>query len=170
MNDRPLEGDLEIDQDLPFTHWEWTLQRVGWGVMGFLVMLALLGVFSSGPLSHTTAATADAGLSLHYDRFARYFAPTILRVHMQPAANHNQQARLWFERRYLEGLQIQYIIPQPQRVETAAERFTYLFDLVESEQPTTVTFHLQTNTMGSLSGRIGLDNGPTLSFSQFVYP
>jgi hypothetical protein len=170
MSDLSHESNFEIEQDLSFTRREWAVQRVGWGVMGLIVTLALLGVFSSGPLSHTTVTSADARVSLQHDQFVRYLAPTVLQVHLRPEVNRDRQTRLWLDRRYLQGVEVQQITPQPQRVEAAAERFTYVFNLTASEQPATVTFHVQANTMGSLSGRVGLGNGPPLSFSQFVYP
>jgi hypothetical protein len=170
MSDLRHVSNLEIEQDLSFTRLEWVIQRVGWGVMGLVVILALLGVFSSGPLSHTTVTSMDARVSLQYDQFVRFLAPTILQVHLDSEANRDQQTRLWLDRRYLQGVEVQQITPQPERVEAAAERFTYVFNLTADEQPTTVTFHVQLNTMGPLSGRIGLDNDPPLSFSQFVYP
>jgi hypothetical protein len=170
MSNLHHESTFEIDQDLSFTRQEWVAQRVGWGVMGFIVILALLGVFSSGPLSHTTVTSMDGHVSLQYARFVRYLAPTILQVHLHSAANRDQQTRLWLDRRYLQEVEVQQITPQPQRVEAAAERFSYIFNHAMSEQPIIVTFHVQPHTMGSLSGRIGLDNGPLLLFSQLVYP
>jgi hypothetical protein len=170
MSELRHESNFEIDQDLSFTRWEWIAQRVGWGVMGLVVISALLGVFSSGPLSRTTVTSMDARVSLQYDQFVRYLAPTVLQVRLQSEANRDRQTRLWLDRHYLQGVEVQQITPQPQRVEAAAERFTYVFNLTAGGQPTTVTFHVQLNTMGPLSGRIGLDNGPPLSFSQFVYP
>jgi hypothetical protein len=170
MSDLRQESKFDIEQDLSFTEWECTVQRVGWGVMGLAVILALLGVFSSGPLSHANVTSTDARLSLQYEQFVRYLAPTVLRVHLRPEANGDRHARLWIDRRYLQGVEVQQVTPQPQRVEAAAERFTYVFALAAGGQPTTVTFHVQLNTTGPLPGRLGLGGGPPLAFSQFVYP
>jgi hypothetical protein len=160
MSDLRHESNFEIEQDLSFTEREWIVQRVGWGVMGLVVILALLGVFSSGPLSHATVTSSDARVSLRYDQFVRYLAPTVLRIHLRSETNRDQQTRLWLDRRYLQGVEVQQISPQPQRVEAAAERFTYVFNLAAGEQPTTVTFHVQLNTTGPLPGRGGLGDGP----------
>lgn len=50
---------------------EWRLQQLGWAVMALIVVLALLGVFSTGPLSWSSTTAADGTVEVQYQRFVR---------------------------------------------------------------------------------------------------
>lgn len=43
---------------------EWRLQQMGWVVMGLIVVLALLGVFGTGPLSWSRATAPDGSIEI----------------------------------------------------------------------------------------------------------
>ena len=53
--DRPPPADqatsLQIEEDLPLQERTWRFQRVGWAIMGLLLLSALAGLFANGPLS-----------------------------------------------------------------------------------------------------------------------
>lgn len=63
----------------------WAAQRVAWGVMATVLVLAVLGVFGSGPLA-TGRAGAGETLEVEYPRFARHGAETELTVDVRGAA------------------------------------------------------------------------------------
>lgn len=50
---------------------EWRFQQLGWAVMALIVVLALLGVFSTGPLSWSSTTAADGTVEVQYQRFVR---------------------------------------------------------------------------------------------------
>jgi hypothetical protein len=162
-------GSLQINQDLKFQRRDWIAERVGWAVMALLIGAALLGLFGPGPLSSTDALSADHLLRIEYNRFGRVSGPTELRVHLAPEATRGGAARLWLDRAYLEGVQIERVTPQPVRVEAGPDRHVFEFAAAKAGQPTAVTFHLKFQRAGSLAGRVGLADQPALEFSQFVY-
>jgi hypothetical protein len=48
----PRIGDLEIRQDLSFERRDWMMQRLGWAVIGLLILAGLTGLTgSSGPMT-----------------------------------------------------------------------------------------------------------------------
>ncbi len=47
MPNVPRVGDLQINQDLDYQRREWTIQRVGWVVIGLIVCAA--APWASGP-------------------------------------------------------------------------------------------------------------------------
>jgi hypothetical protein len=163
-------GDLEVSQDLDFQRRSWTFQRVGWVVVALLVLAALLGLFGSGPLSQGTVGAQGGPLWVEYPRFARLKAPTTLRLPLGPEAVSGSEVRIWLDRTFLEGVQIQQVTPQPDRVEIGPDRFIYVFQVSDPSQPTAVVFFMQPEETGSLSGRTGLDEGPALSSNSFIYP
>ena len=163
-------GELEIAQDLEFQRRSWVVQRVGWGIMALATLAALLGLFGRGPLSRTTAGKESEPLSVEYNRFGRFQSPTTLRVHLTPDAGHKSLVRVWLDRNYLENVQLQQVTPEPERVEVGSERLIYVFQLSELNQSTAVTFYLQMEQIGFLPGQVGLVEGQTLNFNQFIYP
>jgi hypothetical protein len=163
-------GDLEVGEDLDYQHRSWAVQRVGWVVMGLVALAALLGLFGSGPLSNATTGDESKPLWLEYERFARLQAPTRLRIHLRPSNGGDGKVRVLLNRDYLNGVQIQQVTPQPESVEAGLKQLTYVFQVTEPNQPTAVTFHLQTQQIGLLSGQVGLFGEQPLRFSQFIYP
>jgi len=163
-------GDLEIDQDLPHERLEWRIERVGWIVMALMLLAALVGLLGPGPLSSTTAGEKGSTLWVEYNRFERYQAPAMLRVHLGPGAARDGKARLWLNREYVENIELHHIDPEPESVEVGHDRLIYTFNLPDSTQPTAVTYYLEANKYGRMPLRVGLDAGLQLNFSQFYYP
>jgi hypothetical protein len=49
--------------------------------------------------------------------------------------------RVWLSPDYLEGVQIEQITPQPERVEAGPERLTYVFPVGELSRATAFTLY-----------------------------
>lgn len=138
--------------------------------MALTTLAALLGLLGRGPLSRTTVGAESEPLSVEYNRFGRFQSPTTLRLNLGSDAARKGLVRVWLDRDYLENVQIQQITPEPQRVEAGSERLIYVFQLSELNQRTAVTFYLQLEHIGFLPGQVGLVEGQTLNFNQFIYP
>ena len=163
-------GDLEVHQDLPHERLEWKIERVGWVVLLLVLLGALAGLLGPGPLSRATAGQEDSALRVQYNRLARHQAPEILGVRIAPAADRDGQVRLWLSAEYVHSIELHHIDPEPEHVEAGPKRFTYTFNFSDAQSPTTVKFHFEPNTFGRLPVAIGLDEGPQLDFTQFIYP
>jgi hypothetical protein len=164
------EHDLEIEQDVAFLRRSWRVQRAGWLGMGAVLVLALAGLFGSGPLSRQDV-TLPGLLRVEYQRFARYDAPQTLAVRLEPAATSTADVRVWLDRRYLDESRVETITPPPSRVEAAGDRLVYVFALTRPGEPATVVFELQARRFGPMAGRVGLDGVQAFApFRQFVYP
>lgn len=163
-------GDLQIDQDPDAQRHHWIAERVGWTVITLVILAALLGLFGSGWLSEASVGTPDGALRLEYSRFARFLAPTKLRLHLGPDVIHKGTVSISLNRDYIEAAQIQRILPPPDAVEAGADRLTYVLRISDAGGPTAVTIHLEPDRFGSLSGQIGLAGHEPLRFDQFIYP
>ena len=162
-----IEG-LEINQDLCFQQRMWILQRLGWGVMACLILAALVGLLGSGPLASRTLDSPQQRFRLEYQRFLRHRAPT--RLLLQVKNNPREEVQVWYDRALIEHFIIKQIVPLPTRVEVNAERLTYIFRATDQKGPFLITFSLEPETFGSLSGRVGIEHDDSLYFQQFVYP
>jgi hypothetical protein len=170
LPERGKSAGLEIDQDLTFQQGLWAFQRFGWGVIACLVIAAALGLFGSGPLASRTLASPKETFSLEYERFLRQRSESRLRLHVPPQARSRDEARVWYERSLLERVAVSRIMPPPLRTETDAQGVTYIFRVVNQAEPVLITFFLEPQTFGVLSGRIGIAPDDALDVRQFVYP
>jgi hypothetical protein len=170
MSERSHTGDLELDQDLDFEQRSWTVERVGWAILAVVLLAALVGLLGPGPLSRTIVGEQGGPLWLEYSRFGRFKAPLTLRIHFAPNASQQEGVRVWLSRSYVEGVQIEQVTPPPAQVEAGPEQLTFVFPVSELSRATAVTFSLKTAQIGRQRGCVGLANGPTLCFQQFIYP
>ncbi|HEX3159523.1 MAG TPA: hypothetical protein VHQ45_13460 [Gemmatimonadaceae bacterium] len=170
MGDGRHVGELQIDQDLDFQRREWRVQRLGWWVMGLVLVLALGGAFGRGPLAHATLGTPGGPLRVEYDRLARHGAKSELRLHLGPAAVSDGVARVWLDREWVDGADVEDIQPVPERVIVAGDRLVYEFQVGSATAASVIRFALRPDAMWRRELRVGLTDGPTLAATQFVYP
>jgi hypothetical protein len=171
----PRVGDLEIDQDLEHEKKAAVVRKAGWVLMTLTVLAGLGGLFGrSGPLNRTH--TGESGpLVLEHERFTRLQTETTVTAYLRPPAG-TREARLWVERSYIDDMQIDGIVPEPDRIETGADRLVLVFPLAPPDPSGAgpgvlqVDFHLQPQGMGPAQGRVGMEGGAELELRQFVYP
>jgi hypothetical protein len=113
-------GSLEIAQDLDFQRKEWRVQRIGWVVMALLILASLLGLTGRGVLARATIGDTGSRLQLTYSRFDRLEAPTTLDLQIAGDAVTGEQVELWVDRDYLQSLQIEQVVPEPEEVRGTA--------------------------------------------------
>lgn len=162
-------GSLQVDQDLTYQERTWTVERIGWAIMLLLVLAGASGLFGGGPLSQATAGEQGGALWVEYPRFARLKAPTELRLHVGSESVAGDTARVWLDQRYLDSARVEQVSPEPDQVVVGADRLEYVF-AAASEQPATLTFFLEPEHVGRHAGRIGIVDGPTVEFSQIIWP
>jgi hypothetical protein len=163
-------GSLEIEEDFKFQLLEWRISRLGWAVMALIILAAILGLFGGGIFTDATLRAEGGLLEVRYERFARHAASANLVLTPGPNAMREGSARLWIDREYLNGVQVQTISPEPYSVEAYGDRLVYAFRFDQSDAPIPVSFSLHVVGLGLLQGRVGLEEGPELDFRQFVYP
>lgn len=166
MTDKGKVGDLELEQDLQYQQQSWVFQRIGWAAMSLIALAALLGLTGEGWLSQAKARQPGNPLWLEYERFGRFHSSVQLRIHIDKALPSNQ-IRIGISRKYLEGVQIQQVTPEPDNIELSSDRLIYSF---KGTTPTAVTFYVQPEQMGFSSGSVGLEGTQLLQFQQFIYP
>ena len=170
MAEVPRIGDLELPQDMDFQRREWAVQRVGWFVLAFVVLAALAGLLGKGPLSSTSEQSADRHVRAEFDRFLHYRDPTTLRLIVQPEALSGEELRLSLNHAYLDGIEIQRIMPEPDHEEAGSEQHTFVFRTSDLKEPSRITFHVTPDDIGSLAGELRAGEAAPLMFHQFVYP
>ncbi|HVF65839.1 MAG TPA: hypothetical protein VNE58_17785 [Casimicrobiaceae bacterium] len=158
-------GDLDIGEDIEHTRRTWTVQRAGWIAMALVVGAALLGVFGKGPLSGATRESA--GLSVDFDRFARWRGEIDVRV--TPAATAGRTLALTLPQTYLEQIELVAVTPPALRVEPREDRTTFVF-AGATGAPQEIVFRVKPNRIGFLDGAIGVEGAAAADFRTLVFP
>jgi hypothetical protein len=142
---------------------EWIAQRIGWVVLVLLLVAAVSGLFSSGPLSHTTAQAGSN--QIEYERFARYSARTKLVVATSSTAVLVGNLPVQISRSFIDAHRIESITPEPKTVSAMGDAIEFVFD----GSTRRIVFRLEPDSIGRHEGelRIGSD---AVRLSQFIYP
>jgi hypothetical protein len=160
---------LEIEEDPDHEQREWLLQRIGWALVGGLLLAGMLGLFGGGPLTHATLRHPQAGLQVSYDRYIRRNASTSLRVIVEPEAD-GRTARFWISRSYLEHFNVASVMLEPERTEHSQDRVIFHVPMQQPSLAASVTFQMEADEIGRVEGRIGTSGGRSLPIEQVVYP
>ncbi len=165
------EGDLEVAEDMSFQRREWAFQRVAWLVVAGLLAASLVGVLGGTGLFASAKITTAEGVTFEYDRFARHHADTTFALEVPPSLVRDGKVVVWFGTDYLDGLNIESDpIPEPQSSEIAGDRVIYTFAVADPSQPVRIEFTAEPDAKWARDGVVGLEPGPVIRFSQFVYP
>ena len=170
MGNAQQVGDLQVMQDLEFEQRSWRVQRIGWMILSLILGAAFVGLLGDGPISAATAGAEGTPLQVQYGRFARHHASVQMVIKLQPGAVQGDEARVWVDQQYLDGLELQNVIPEPESVEAGSDRYVYVFKLSEPGGRAEFSFDLNPVRNGVRQVRVGLDGGPELQFTQIVWP
>jgi hypothetical protein len=160
-----VKGKLEIDDDPKFENKEWKVAEVLWGILLVTLVLALAGLFGSGPISEAWAE--ENGVELSYRRYLRFSAPSILRVKFSPSGSETQ---ISFPSAYLDQLKIEDITPRPKSEFDDGESYTFIFDTAGKEKDFSVKINFEPRTYGFLRGSVVIEGLAELYVRQLVYP
>lgn len=75
-----------ISEQPSFQVREWWIDRVGWVVMGLIVVAGLVGVWGGGLVGGARVSADDGGMSVSYDRFVRNLGESTLIAEFPPGS------------------------------------------------------------------------------------
>ena len=143
----------------------WVVERAGWLVMAVLIVAALAGAFSRGPLSYAEATAPDGSFLARYERFMRHMTATDLTLDLQQTSS--KEISIIIDTALAKVLSIQRINPQPLR--SAATAQGVRFDFSTSASPARVVFDVKPSAIGAVSGNISVGDR-AVHIPAFVYP
>ena len=88
------ERSYPVDEHMAGQRRAWRLERLGLAVLLGIVLVALSGLFASGPLSSRQLASQDGRLQVEYERFGRIGASHNLHVRLRGAPGSPAELRL----------------------------------------------------------------------------
>lgn len=160
-------SDRTLEEDLRFQRGLWRVERVSWWVEVAIVIAALAGLAGSGPLSRGKAESG--GLTVEYPRISRMDSPDELTIDVQPSLVRGGQVRLELDRRWLDTVEIERILPEPEESDAGSEVAGFTFRVREGA-PASVRFALKHRRMGLRQGTFAVHGGDAVTLSQWIYP
>lgn len=163
-----FEG-LEIEEDLPTQRRIWRFERFGWAALGLFVGAGLLGVFGDGPLSRSEAALPSGALAIRYERFIHNDTQTTLDLRAT-VAQPDGWRWISISADYAGQVRIERVMPEPERTVVSDKAVRLGFDPGQAGERGIVTIVLTPTRAGILRAEISVGDGPSVSFTQLVYP
>lgn len=143
----------------------WKMERVSLLLLLGILLLALGGVFSSGPLSTARKASGDSRLQVDYERFERLGASS--RLHITLRGEPGAEARLRLTGDILTHHDVQSL--QPQLPSRSWQGGLELQGRLDERGELHLYLALLAARAGLLTQRLDYA-GQTLEFRQLVYP
>jgi hypothetical protein len=148
----------------------WVIQRLGWLVLGGLVLTALTGAFGYGPVSWRQASDPAGLLRVEFERFQRQGSEFTLRVDIAPEATTHDAAVLRVSGSFLDAVEVKGIVPEPREERSSGSDVEYVVPVAQPGRAATIRFALKMREIGSHTAEIGLGGREPARFTQFVYP
>ena len=155
-----------LSRTLPFQRREWLVQRIGWVMMGLIILAGALGLMGNGPLAKRMLANDT--LQLDFEWLVRRDAQTTWKLTPR-AAPTGGAYRVSLDANWAQHFEIHSIEPEPDSTHLANGRWVYEFEARDA-RPTPIVFHVEARKTGPLEGSVGLNDAQPLVVKQFVFP
>lgn len=152
---------MQLDESLDQHKQGYVIQKIGWAILYLGLILAVAGVFGTGPLSYRTQS--QNGNSIEYERYLRYEAEAEMMFKLNDVKD---SITLEIPQEYMEYVDLKSITPLPERNRTVNGVTTYYF-------PAGGTANIHCNLMarktGSIKATIKLNTTP-FTIAHQIYP
>jgi hypothetical protein len=128
------------------------------------------GVFGHGPVATSEVRSSDGRLEVEYERIARHASERPLRLTIRPGPARDTTVDVWISREFVEGLNIRRIEPEASEEHAGDSGTTYRFRVSDPTRPAHIAFHVEPEDLGGRRATIGLVNGDSVRFKQYVLP
>jgi len=156
-----VKHNLQLDENLNQHRKGWAIQKIGWAVLYTGLVLALLGVFGTGPVSYKTKS--ENGNSVKYERFMRYESETEMTFEIKGVKD---SITLVVPQRYMEYIDVLSITPLPIGNKTIDGETTYYFP---GQGRASIHCNLMAKKTGNITATMIVNNIP-ITIDHLIYP
>jgi len=154
-----VKNILSLERDLPIEKREWPILRMGWVIMGLIVIGGASGLFGGGYLSHRKFT--DKRTSVAYDKVLRYSLSSEIIIESDKLS---KDSSLVINSDYTKKIKIEEISPAPQSVKMEGNKIKYKFASVNSNS---IVFYIKPIGRGKQQLLLEL-NGFRLNVDQLI--
>lgn len=159
--------DYPVREDMAYQVKVWRFERGGWYVLVLIILLALGGLFSRGPVSSREAHGSDGKVRVQYEMFHRNGSSNPMKITVIGLANATVELELAGE--LLDGFSIESLLPEPIRASSAGEGMT-LWLPTDFQGRASVYLTLQGEGVGLFRTRIASPGAEPVNLDQFIFP
>ena len=161
---------FEIEQPISFQQREWAVQRAGWWLLSGFVLLAALGLFGDGPLSHAEESDADR-TRITFERFIRVWAPARLTIDRRIAESPSKDGlQLRVSRSFVDTIRVERLTPEPTAIDVGLDEVAFRFAApLEATATFSVVLDFQPQKGGRQTAVFRWADGAAVRVTQFVY-
>ncbi|RKS27443.1 hypothetical protein BJ917_0286 [Pseudomonas sp. WPR_5_2] len=159
--------DYPIREDMVYQVKVWRFERWGWYGMVLVVLLALAGLFSHGPLSTREAHGSDRKISVEYELFHRNGSTNAMKISVVGISNST--AELELTGNLMDGFSIETMQPEPVRASSGGQGLK-LWLQTDAQGHASVYLTLLADGPGLFSTRLQLPGAEAVNFNQYILP
>jgi hypothetical protein len=145
---------------------ELLLQRIGYFLMLFMLILGFFGFFGEGVFKKISGDN----LNIKYDKTIRRQSSNILELNIKNISNSLTTVPILFSIDYLKKFYIKQIMPTPLNSRFENGKIIYEFLHSKNSPEMKVVFLVEPQKSGIGLGKISDMNGNEVNFEQFIYP
>jgi hypothetical protein len=159
--------DYPVREDMTYQLKVWRFERWGWYVLVAVVLMAILGVFSRGPLSAREAHSADGKVAVQYEIFHRNGSTNPMKIVVR--GRESSQVELELSGNFLEGFSIETMQPAPIRAVSAGQGIRFWLQ-TDPQGQATLYLTLRGDGLGGYLSRISIPGSPPVDLPQYILP
>lgn len=170
--DEPRHSDFQsrnypVRENMEYQLKVWRFERWGWYGLVAVVVMALLGVFSRGPISAREVHSTDGKVTVHYEIFHR--SGSINPMKIVVSGREYAQVEVDLSGDFLEGFSIETMQPDPIKAVSAGEGLK-LWLQADPQGQAMLYLTLQGDGLGSYSSRIAVQGSSPVNLTQYILP
>lgn len=159
--------DYPIRENMAFQLKIWRFERWGWYGLVAVVLMALLGVFSRGPISAREVQSTDRKVTVHYEIFHR--SGSINPMKIAVSGRENAQVEVELSGDFLDGFSIETMQPDPIKAVSAGKGLR-LWLQADAQGQAMLYLTLQGDGLGIYSSRIAVQGSSPVKLIQYILP
>lgn len=159
--------DYPFREDMVYQAKVWRFERWGWYGLVLVVLLALAGLFSRGPLSARVAQGSDGKIAVEYELFHRNGSTNTMKISVVGIPDTTAQLELVGN--LMDGFSIETMQPEPVRATSAGDGLK-LWLRTDARGRASVYLTLRGDGLGRFSTRLESPGAVALNLNQYVLP
>ncbi|MCF4996597.1 hypothetical protein GIW70_13095 [Pseudomonas syringae] len=156
-----------VHEDMAFQRKVWRFEHWGWYTLVLIVVMALSGAFSRGPLSAREAQSSDGKLKVEYEMIHRNGSTNAMKLSINGKAN--APAELELSGDFLDAFSIETLQPDPIKAVSAGQGLKLTLQ-VDAQGQATLYLTLRSDGLGSYSSQVSSPGSASVNFTQFILP
>ena len=156
-----------VREDMAYQLKVWRFERWGWYALVAVMLMALLGVFSRGPISAQEARSLDRKVTVHYEIFHRNGSTNPMKIVF--SGRENSPVELELSGDLLEGFSIESMQPEPIKAISAGQGIR-LWVQTDPQGQATLYLTLRGDGLGGYNSRVSVPGSAPVNLTQYILP